>query len=81
MFYGTVVTASNRGFWFIERDDDHRSIFCHQRNVLKHRYLHVGERVRFDTQPSKTQPDDIEAIHVEVIPVTIAVQRSAVVRP
>jgi cold shock CspA family protein len=65
--FGTIVSASERGFWFAEADSTHQSIFIHQRNVKGRRFLHVNDRVRFDLAPSLIKPGEVEAVNVEVI--------------
>jgi len=80
--FGTIVSASDRGFWFAEADSTHQSIFIHQRNVKGRRFLHVNERVKFDLAPSTTKPGEVEAINVEFVGMTIARQTSdEAVRP
>lgn len=80
--FGTIVSASDRGFWFAEADETHQSIFVHQKNVVGRRFLHLGERIRFDLAPSKIKPGEPEAVNVDVIPMNIARQTSdRLVRP
>ena len=73
---GTIVLASDRGFRFAEADSTHQSIFIHQLNVNRRRFLHVNERIKFDLARSIIKPGEVEAINVEWIGTVVAHQIS-----
>jgi cold shock CspA family protein len=79
--FGTIVLASNRGFWFAEVDSTHQSVFVHQRNVKQRRFLHVNDRIQFELAPSPIKLGEIEAVNVEWLGIVIGRQSSGAVRP
>jgi hypothetical protein len=76
MFTGLVVTDSGRGYWWIEQDHTRDCIFCHQRYVVRRKFLHPGDRVQFNLQPSPDRPGHFMATDVEIIGFTVARQVS-----
>jgi cold shock CspA family protein len=81
MFTGIVVSSGSRGFWFIEQDNTRDCIFCHQNNVVRKKFLHMNDRVRFNLAPNPRRPGEMEAVDVEIIGLTVARQTSAPVTP
>ena len=67
MFTGTVISAGAKGFWFAEQDETHAAVFVHISQVKGSRYLHCGERIRFNLAPNPQKPDKLWAVDVEVI--------------
>jgi CspA family cold shock protein len=58
---------ASRGFGFISRDDEHRDIFVHVRELPEGVHeLTVGALVSFDEQPSRI-PGKFEAKNVKVL--------------
>jgi hypothetical protein len=75
-FYtGRVDVRIAQGCWIIEQDRTRDGIFCHQRNVIKRRFLRPDDRVRFRIIPSERKLGEVEAVDVELIGHTITVQR------
>jgi len=82
MFEGTVTFVRNNGYFFVEQDVTHTSVFIHQKNVRDRRYLHVGDRVKFNLAPCAKDPTRMEGVQAEYIVHTIARQTSGrAVRP
>ena len=77
MFTGTVTAIGGSGFWFIEQDQTRDNIFVHQRNVVRKKFLHVNDRVRFNLTPSPRIAGEMEAVDVEIIGLTSARQINA----
>ena len=78
----TVVSEEKgRPYWFAEQDLTHESVFIHIKCVKRERYLHAGDRVRFDLAPNPKHPEKMQAVNVEWIGAEIAIQQSATVRP
>ena len=72
---GIVVSGDGkRGFWFVETDQTHQSVFVHQKNVKDRRFLRIDDRVRLDIVPSAFKPGQMEGANVEYIGHTIARQ-------
>jgi hypothetical protein len=76
MFTGTVVGDAGRGCFFLEQDDTRDRIFCHQRFVVRKKYLHIKDRVRFNLVPNPLKPGEEMAVDVEIIWPIIARQTS-----
>jgi cold shock CspA family protein len=76
MLTGLVVQKGGNGFWFIEQDFTRDSHFVHQRSVVKRKFLHVGDRVRFNIAPNPYKSGETHAVDVEIIGITIARQVS-----
>ena len=74
MFIGTIVAESDKGYWFAEQDVTHESVFVHHRQVVRGRYLHIGDRIRFSLAPNPSKPDKLWAVDVEFIGIQIARQ-------
>ena len=68
MFEAIVISELARGCVWLERVDNHSSIFCHVSRVRDNRVLHVGDRVKFASvienprNPGKMMADDVEYI-------------------
>jgi cold shock CspA family protein len=67
MLTGTVVGHAGQGCFFIEQDQTRDRIFCHQRHVVREKYLHLKDRVRFNIAPNPKRPGDEMAVDVEII--------------
>lgn len=76
MFTGRVATAVGRGCWVIEMDETRDCIWVHQRYVVREKFLHINDRVRFRIVPHcrPKRPDDVMAADVEIIGLTVARQ-------
>lgn len=75
MFDGIVV-FEGKGWWIVERDITSESVFAHHSKILRNRYLHVGDRVRFEIEPNPQRPGQNRAINVEFLGHIIARQTS-----
>jgi cold shock CspA family protein len=81
MLNGTIVTESNgKGWWIVECDGTSECLFVHHSQVAHNRYLHVGDRIRFDSAPNPRKPGQNCAINVEYVGRVVARQTSAVRR-
>lgn len=76
MITGTVVNAIGAGCWAIEQDQTRDCIFCHQRCVVRRKFLHVNDRVRFNLAPNPRKPGEEMAVDVEIIGLNVARQTS-----
>jgi cold shock CspA family protein len=76
MFNGTIVLEGGRGWWIVESDGTSETLFAHYSKVLHNRYLHVGDRVRFESEPNPRKPGQNQAINIEFIGRVIARQAS-----
>lgn len=56
----------NRGYGFIERDDNKEVVFVHFSQVQDTIYLNVGEKVSFDIEINR-RANKPQAINVELI--------------
>ena len=74
---GVVTFASGKGYFFAENLTDHSSIFVHQVDVERQRYLRVGDRISFDVVPSRKTPGKTQAANVRYLGHVIARQTSA----
>lgn len=74
-FTGRVDAQIAQGCFMIEQDGTRDGIFCHQRNVIRKRFLRPDDRVRFRLIPSERKPGTVEAVDVELIGHTVAMQR------
>jgi cold shock CspA family protein len=78
MLTGTIVTESNgKGWWIVECDGTSECLFVHHSEVANNRYLHIGDRIKFDSVPNPRKPGQNRAINVTWIARTIARQTSA----
>lgn len=78
MSEGIVVTEGNgRGWWLVECDGTSEVLFVHHSQVAKNRYLHVGDRIRFDIAPNPRRPNQNCAVRVEYLGKSITRQVSA----
>ena len=77
MFTGTVVAEVGRGCWVIEQDLTRDCIWVHQRHVVRRKFLHVNDRVRFNLIPHIKQPDEVMADAVEIVGLVVARQTIA----
>jgi cold shock CspA family protein len=77
MFQGTIVTDSGRGWWIVEQDLTHTALFVHHSSVANHRYLHIGDRIKFSIEPNPMKPGYSHAVNVEYVGLVVAIQRSA----
>jgi hypothetical protein len=73
---GRVDAQIAQGCWIIEQDQTRDGIFCHQRNVIKRKFLRPDDRVRFRIVASPRKPGEVEAADVEIIGHTVAMQRN-----
>ena len=68
MATGTIRTLRDRGFGFIEPDDDKSSgeLFFHHSSVANRGFemLQVGQRVTFDVTPDPRDPSRQRAVNV-----------------
>ena len=80
MYEGTIVSVSGRGYFFAEQDHTHSAVFVHQKDVAHRRYLHVGDRIKFNIIPSLARPGQMQAADVEWIGFVVARQISPAVR-
>ncbi len=62
-----ITFSSGKGWFFAEDVEDHSAIYIHQKNVVKQRYLRVGERVSYTLAPSERHPGKTQAINVKFI--------------
>jgi cold shock CspA family protein len=77
MLTGRVVSevVRGRGCWFIEQDHTRDCIFVHQKHVVRRKFLHINDRVQFNLAPNPIKPGEVMAVDVEIVGVTIALQR------
>jgi cold shock CspA family protein len=78
MFQGTVVTEGGKGWWMVEQDGTHLSLFVHHSSIRSQRYLHVGDRVEFNVAPNPKKPGYMQAVEVRHIGRQIARQTNGV---
>jgi cold shock CspA family protein len=76
VFTGTVVSDVGKGCWFIEQDHTRDCVFVHQRHVVRRKFLHLNDRVKFNLAPNVLKPGEIMAVDVEIIGLMIARQVS-----
>lgn len=72
---GTIVSETNHGWWIVEADGTSESIFVHYSQVAGNRYLHVGDRIKFDSEPNPRKTGQNRAVRVEWIGRNIARQK------
>ena len=77
MLTGTVINSVGAGCWVIEQDATRDCIFVHQRNVIRRKFLHENDRVRFNLAPNPRTPGEDMAVDVEIIGFTVARRISA----
>jgi cold shock CspA family protein len=71
-----LVVFEGQGWWIVECDNTSEAVFTHHSKVLHNRYLHVGDRVRFESEPNPRKPGQNQAINVQFIGHVIARQTS-----
>jgi hypothetical protein len=76
MFTGTVAAQVGQGCWIIEQDGTRDCIWVHQRHVVRKKFLHVQDRVRFSLIPHVKNPNEVMADEVEIIGLMVARQVS-----
>jgi cold shock CspA family protein len=76
MCQGIITYVSGKGWFWAENLADHSSIFVHQKDVERRRYLLVEDRISFDIVPSRVQPGEFQAANVKYLGHTIARQTS-----
>lgn len=76
MFTGLVVQKGGNGFWFIEQDLTRDSHFAHQRSVIGRKFLHVGDRVKFNVAPNPFKAGETHAVDIEIIGLNLTRQVS-----
>jgi cold shock CspA family protein len=76
MSTGTITFCSGKGWYFAENDADHCSIFVHQKDVERQRYLRVADRIEFETAANPKHPDKTCAVNVRYLGHTVAKQTS-----
>jgi cold shock CspA family protein len=65
---GTITSSNNdKGFFWCEADDTHRSYFVHISEVADRRMLHTGDRIRFEPGPNPVRPGQMMAAKVVYI--------------
>jgi cold shock CspA family protein len=52
MATASVISETNRGYFFLEDDSSHQSVFCHISQVKDERCLHVGDSVSYELVPN-----------------------------
>lgn len=67
MVTGTVLCFGVRGFGFAETDGGHLNVFVHIADVKGSRFLHAGDRIRFNVVPSAKHPGKLDGKNVEFI--------------
>jgi cold shock CspA family protein len=50
MSEGTIMSDGTKGFWFAEQDETREIIFVHISQVLNRKYLHRGDRIKFEVE-------------------------------
>jgi CspA family cold shock protein len=73
MYTGTVkYFTTDKGYGFIHADHDHLDYFAHARDIVcapqGPRILIKGQRVQFDIEPSRRDPEKLSAVNVQVTP-------------
>jgi len=76
MYTGTVINEVGRGCWVIEQDQTRDCIWVHQQYVVRKKFLHVFDRVRFNLIPHVNRPNEMMAGDVEIIGLMVARQTS-----
>ena len=64
------------GCWLIEQDFTRDCVFVHQTNVVRRKFLHINDRVRFHKVPNPRTPGEDMAIDVEIVGITVVRQVS-----
>jgi cold shock CspA family protein len=76
MLNGTVVNSVGAGCWVIEVDGTRDCVFVHQRYVVRRKFLHENDRVRFNLASNPRTPGENMAVNVEIVGFTVAIQVS-----
>lgn len=64
MATGTVMSAGSKGFWWAEQDFTRDKIFIHITAVSNRKYLHLGDKIRFDIEKTDR---GLRAKNVEIV--------------
>ena len=72
----TVTSDMTKGFCFAEADGTSQCVFIHVSQVKGERYLHAGDRIKYDLIPNPLRPGQMMAGNVEWIGREIAKQTS-----
>jgi hypothetical protein len=75
-FTGIVAEVLGHGCWLIEQDLTRDCIWVHQRYVVRRKFLHLNDRVRFSLITHVKTPNEVMADEVEIIGLTVARQVS-----
>jgi cold shock CspA family protein len=74
MSTGLVVSESTKGYVWVEEDGTRTPVWVHARYVVGKKYLHIGDRVRFNLVPNPRKPGEMMGVDVEIIGFTVARQ-------
>jgi cold shock CspA family protein len=61
----------------VECDDTSEALFVHHKQVANNRYLHLGDRIRFDSEPNPRTPGQNRATNVEYFGHVVGRRRAA----
>jgi hypothetical protein len=77
IFSGLVVQCLGQSCFLIEMDETRDLIFAHPKFVRGRKYLHLHDRVRFQTMPNPRRDGELMAFDIEIVGLMITRQVSA----